>query len=143
VAETQQFRPVRDDTVSSRLPATLRFADAALADRAFGPISGRNGRKEAVMLVRDIVNSCSNPHVAEAAVGSIGGSFARRVREAASGRGVRAGAWTAEAVLRFRSRARSDDLERLQRAVAGDDQPILSGLRMIVEAELPATDASA
>ena len=31
------------------------------------------------MIVREIVRTCSNPHVAHAAVASIGGDFARRV----------------------------------------------------------------
>ena len=90
------------------------------------------------MLVQDIVNSCSNTDVAEAAVVSIGGAFARRVRDEASRKGVRPGAWAATAVLHFRKRARQNDLEDLQRAVAGDDQPVLSGFRMIVEPALPA-----
>ena len=31
------------------------------------------------MIVREIVKTCSNPHVARAAVASIGGDFARRL----------------------------------------------------------------
>jgi hypothetical protein len=88
------------------------------------------------MVVEDIVNSCSNAYVAEAAVASIGGSFARRVRDAASRRGVRPGALAATAIIGFRTRARARDFEALQRAVAGDDQPLLRGFRLIVEPEL-------
>ncbi len=88
------------------------------------------------MVVQDIVNACANANVAEAAVVSIGGAFARRVRDAASRKGVRAGIWAATAVIQFRSRARAGDLENLQRAVAGEDQPVLSGFRLIVEPAL-------
>lgn len=90
------------------------------------------------MLVRDLVNSCSNVHVAEAAVVSIGGAFARRVRAEAARTGLRPGAWAADAVRRFRSDARPADLDRLQQALYGEDQPVLHGLRLIVEPVLAA-----
>ena len=88
------------------------------------------------MVINDIVNSCSNEYVAEAAVASIGGTFARRVREAASRRGVRPGAFAATMVMSFRSRAHAREFDALQHAVAGDDQPVLSGFRLIVEPAL-------
>jgi hypothetical protein len=88
------------------------------------------------MVIQDIVNSCSNAHVAEAAVASIGGAFERRVRDAALRRGIRPGAFAATAIIGFRARARVRDMEALQKAVAGDDQPVLAGFRMIVEPEL-------
>ncbi|MDE2363899.1 MAG: hypothetical protein KGM42_14580 [Hyphomicrobiales bacterium] len=88
------------------------------------------------MVVDDIVNSCTNSNVAEAAVVSIGGAFARRVREEASRKGVRPGAWAAAAVMRYRKRARELDYAELQSRIAGDDQPVLAGFRMIVEPEL-------
>ena len=87
-------------------------------------------------VVDDIVNSCSNENVAEAAVVSIGGAFARRVREEATRRGVRPGTWAATAIMRFRSSARRGELEELQRAIAGNDQPVLLGFQMIVEPAL-------
>ncbi len=88
------------------------------------------------MVIQDIMNSCSNEKVAEAAVASIGGVFARRVRETARRRGVRPGALAASAVLRFRSSARSTEFEALQNAVAGDDLPLLRGFALIVEPAL-------
>ena len=88
------------------------------------------------MVIQDIMNSCSNEQVAEAAVASIGGTFARRVRETATRRGVRPGALAASAVLRFRSNARAPEFEALQQAVAGDDLPLLRGLAFIVEPTL-------
>lgn len=88
------------------------------------------------MVVQDIMNSCSNEKVAEAAVASIGGAFARRVRETATRRGVRPGALAASAVLRFRSSARPGEFEALQSALSGDDLPLLRGFALIVEPEL-------
>ena len=88
------------------------------------------------MVIHDIMNSCSNEKVAEAAVASIGGAFARRVRETASRRGIRPGALAASAVLRFRSNAQATEFEALQQAVAGDDLPLLRGFAFIVEPSL-------
>ena len=88
------------------------------------------------MVIQDIMNSCSNEQVAEAAVASIGGTFARRVRETATRRGVRPGALAASAVLRFRSNARATEFEALQQAVAGDDLTLLRGFAFIVEPTL-------
>ena len=88
------------------------------------------------MVVQDIVHSCSNEYVAEAALASIGGVFARRVRETATRRGVRPGALAATAVLGFRARAKAAELAALQQAVSGDDQPLLHGFRLIVEPAL-------
>jgi hypothetical protein len=89
------------------------------------------------MVVQDIVHSCSNEYVAEAALASIGGVFARRVRETACRRGVRPGALAATAVLGFRTRAKATELAALQKAVTGVDQPLLQGFRLIVESALP------
>ncbi len=94
------------------------------------------------MVVQDIMNSCSNELVAEAAVASIGGAFARRVRETARSRGVRPGALAASVVLKFRRNARAEEFEALQRAVAGEDLPVLRGLTLIVEPELGETRSS-
>ncbi|MFV0279216.1 MAG: hypothetical protein ACK5JM_00480 [Rhodoblastus sp.] len=82
------------------------------------------------------MNSCANEQVAEAAVASIGGAFARRVREAATRRGVRPGALAASAVLHFRGKARATEVQALRQAVAGDDLPLLRGLAFIVEPTL-------
>ncbi|HMN71822.1 MAG TPA: hypothetical protein PKA55_08125 [Rhodoblastus sp.] len=88
------------------------------------------------MVIQDIMNSCANEKVAEAAVASIGGAFARRVRETAKRRGVRPGALAASAVLRFRSSAQAPEFEALKQVVAGEDLPLLRGLAFIVEPAL-------
>jgi hypothetical protein len=85
------------------------------------------------VIVREIVLTCSNPHVAEAAVLSIGGDFARRVSSDAARRNLTSGAFAAGLVRRFSRRARDGDWEGVGHAARGADQPILSGLRYILE----------
>lgn len=94
------------------------------------------------MVIHDIMNSCSHEQVAEAAVASIGGAFARRVRETANRRGIRPGALAASAVLRFRSNAQASEFEALKAAVAGEDLPLLRGLAFIVEPTLEGCNRS-
>ena len=85
------------------------------------------------MIVREIVRTCSNPHVARAAVASIGGDFARRVSRDAEKRNLTSGLFAAGLVRRFSRRAGARDWEGVDEATRGADQPILSGLRYILE----------
>jgi hypothetical protein len=85
------------------------------------------------MIVREIVRTCSNPHVAHAAVASIGGDFARRFLSDAAKRNLSSGIFAAGLVRRFSRRADARDWEGVGDAVRGADQPILSGLRYILE----------
>ena len=85
------------------------------------------------MIVREIVWTCSNPHVAHAAVASIGGAFARRVSQDAAKRNLTSGMFAAGLVRRFSRRAGERDWEGVDQATRGADQPILSGLRFIIE----------
>jgi len=95
------------------------------------------------MIVREIVLTCSNPHVARAAVASIGGNFARRVSRDAAKRNVTSGVFAAWLVRRFSRHAGDRDWEGVDEATRGADQPILSGLRYILErgAELDEDDS--
>ena len=88
------------------------------------------------MLVHEIVHSCSNDHVAEAALVSIGGVFAARVAALADGEGLTAGALAATHVARFRQSAQPQDWQALARAIRHADQPVLAGLRHILETAL-------
>lgn len=88
------------------------------------------------MLVTDLIHSCSNDKVAQAATCCIGGPFAERVRAAAAESGVSAGRFVAVVVRDFALRADDSAREALARKVAGADQPILNGLRHVVEAAL-------
>jgi hypothetical protein len=85
------------------------------------------------MIVREIVRTCSNPHVARAAVASIGGDFARRVSRDAERRNLTSGLFAAGLVRRFSRGAGARDWEGVDEATRGADQPILSGLRYILE----------
>ncbi|MGB7977498.1 MAG: hypothetical protein WCF81_24825 [Roseiarcus sp.] len=95
------------------------------------------------MIVREIVRTCSNPHVARAAVASIGGDFARRVMDDAAKRNLTSGLFAADLVRRFSRHAGKRDWEGVGEATRGADQPILSGLRYILEhgVELDESDA--
>jgi hypothetical protein len=95
------------------------------------------------MIVREIVRTCSNPHIAHAAVASIGGDFARRLSCDAAKRNLTSGIFAAGLVRRFSRRAGERDWARVGEATRGADQPILSGLRYILErgAELDEDEA--
>ena len=94
------------------------------------------------MLMDDIFHSCSHKKVAQAAVASIGGAFADRVRQVAAVRGLTPGAFAASAVRRFdRTAASGDARDILRRALRGTDQPVLHGLRLILEPSLENADA--
>jgi hypothetical protein len=94
------------------------------------------------MIVREILRTCSNPHVAHAAVASIGGDFARRVSRDAEKRNLTSGIFAASLVRRFSRAAGARHWEGVDEATRGADQPILSGLRYILEhgAELDESD---
>jgi hypothetical protein len=85
------------------------------------------------MIIREIVRTCSNPHVARAAVASIGGDFARRFSSDAEKRNLTSGLFAAGLVRRFSRHAAERDWEGVGEATRGADQPILSGLRYILE----------
>jgi hypothetical protein len=96
------------------------------------------------MIVREIVRTCSNPHVARAAVASIGGDFAQRFSHDAAKRNLNSGLFAAGLVRRFSRQAEARDWEGVTEATRGVDQPILSGLRYILErgVELDEDDAN-
>ena len=85
------------------------------------------------MIVREILRTCSNPHVARAAVASIGGDFARRFTRDAAKRNLTSGLFAAGLVRRFSRHAGERDWVGVGEATRGADQPILSGLRYILE----------
>ncbi len=88
------------------------------------------------MLIKELVKTCSDPHVARAAVRSLGANFYSRIEEAATKQGVEVGEFVADAVRQFRTYASEADWMELARATAGRDIPILCGLRHILEASL-------
>ncbi|HEY1942458.1 MAG TPA: hypothetical protein VGH40_10070 [Roseiarcus sp.] len=88
------------------------------------------------MMTREIVHTCSNAHVARAALMSIGGDFARDIEAVARRRNVPEGVLVANIVKDFSRRAPKEQWEALRRASQRADQPILSGLRFIVQSSL-------
>ena len=93
--------------------------------------------------LREIVRTCSNPHVAHAAVASIGGDFARRFTAHAWSRDLTSGVLAARLVRAFATKADDEDCEGVVEATRGADQPILSGLRYILDRALSAEAARA
>jgi hypothetical protein len=85
------------------------------------------------MLVADLIHSCSNEMVAQAALASIGGRFADRVRGAAQEKGVSVGRFVASVVRDFSRRADDSMREALAARLIGADQPLLKGLCAVLE----------
>lgn len=91
-------------------------------------------RKERVVSIEEILHTCSNEKVAQAAVASLGFAFASRVRGEAEGHGVTTGVLVAGIVRDFGKTADADDRRAVVRAMEKTDQPILVGLRFILDA---------
>jgi len=88
------------------------------------------------MLIKELVRTCSDRHVAHGAVRSLGGEFFARIENAATEHGVGVGEFVSETVRHFRRSASEADWMELVRATAGRDIPILCGLRHILEKSL-------
>ena len=90
------------------------------------------------MIVQEIVATCSNPHVACAAVASIGGDFARRFSRDAAKRNLSSGHLASRLVRDFARAADDRVWDEVDEATRGVDMPLLSGLRVILERRLEA-----
>ncbi len=88
------------------------------------------------MILREIVHTCSNAHVARAAVASIGGEFAIHFAARASRNNMSAGVLAARMVREFSIKAADEEWDGVDEAIRGADQPILSGLRYILSHDL-------
>jgi hypothetical protein len=84
-------------------------------------------------LIAEVVHSCSNEKVAQAAVASIGSEFAGRVKATASTFGLSMGAFTARTVLQFDRTCGGEEKQALRRMMRGTDQPILFALEQILK----------
>ena len=85
------------------------------------------------MIYREIVHTCSNSYVADAAVISLGGDLARAVADDANRHAMSRGAYAAKLVREFAREADDGDERGVIAAASGSEQPILSGLRYILE----------
>ena len=88
--------------------------------------------------LREIVRTCSNIHVARAALASIGGEFAARFADDASRRDLPSGVLAARMVRAFAIHAGDDERRSVEAAARGADQPVLVGLRRILASGLDA-----
>jgi hypothetical protein len=91
------------------------------------------------MLAREIIRTCSNAHVARAALDSIGGEFAVEVAVKARELNRSVGVFVAEVISDFSHDADDDEWDGVDDAGRGADQPILSGLRYILGRRLGVT----
>ena len=91
---------------------------------------------EEFVSVDEIIHTCSNENVARAAVASIGSAFAQRVRTAADLHGLSVGAFTARAVHDFAKASDEHSRSTVRGVMEGSQQPILSGLKSILERRL-------
>ncbi len=85
------------------------------------------------MIVADILHSLNDKAVAEAAVMSIGGDFAATMRSQAARNGMTVGGLTVSLVSGFAVAASERDWRILMSKMAGQDHPVLAGLRVIAE----------
>ena len=85
------------------------------------------------MIYNEIVHTCSNSYVADAAVISLGGELARVVADDANRHAMSRGAYAAKLVRDFAREAGDDDQRGVIAAAFGSQQPVLSGLRYILE----------
>jgi hypothetical protein len=86
--------------------------------------------------IEEIFHTCSNEKVAQAAVASLGFDFARRMRTEAESHGATTGAFVARLVHEFFEAADLGDCRAIKSAMIKADQPILCGLRFILETRL-------
>ena len=90
------------------------------------------------MLIEEIIRTCANENVAEAAVVSLGTRFAGDVEDTALAYGLTIGSYAARSVQRF---ARDGDEAALRSVIAamhGSQEPLLAGLHRILSSRLAA-----
>jgi hypothetical protein len=84
-------------------------------------------------LIAEMVRTCSNERVAQAAVASLGSEFAGRVGETAKAKGMSIGSFTARVVTQFDENTGEEGRQVLREIMRGSDQPILAGLHHILQ----------
>jgi hypothetical protein len=82
--------------------------------------------------LREVLRTCSNAKVAEAALISIGGDLSTVVAAEAANRGVSPGGFVAKLVRDFERNVGTCVWARAEQAMRGADQPLLAGLYAIV-----------
>ena len=92
------------------------------------------------MLSSEVIRTCSNAHVAGAAIASSGCRLRARVELLAKAFGLDRGVYTASLVREFALCATADQWQGLELAMDKQDMPLLAGLRFIVETALENCD---
>ena len=82
--------------------------------------------------LREVVDTCANPNVAAAALASIGGGVAAKVRAVAARHGMPDGVLVAELVREFREYSCPSVLTSAEEAMRRSDLPVLAGLQHIL-----------
>jgi hypothetical protein len=95
------------------------------------------------VITREVIHTCSNPSVAQAALASIGGDFMVNFAAEARRRDLPSGSYAASLVSNFAKTADAADWRRASDATRGADQPVLSCLRFILNQGLQKTTAPA
>ena len=85
------------------------------------------------MTIADIIQSCSNIHVADAAIRSIGGQFVETFSKKAAISAMEPGVLAARYVMEFSKSASEIEWKSFDQITRGSDQPVLSGLRYFVK----------
>jgi hypothetical protein len=85
------------------------------------------------MMFAEIINTCTNENIAEAAVASISVVFLNEIRRVADGHDMSVGEYAAGLVRRFHWRASDLEHAAMARAMDGSQAPVLAGLRYILE----------
>lgn len=94
------------------------------------------------MIMREIIATCSNPHVAGAAVASIGGDFERAFSLAAAERELSSGHLASCLVRAFLNRAEESDWDDVIEATRGSEMPVLMGVQSLLERARNISDES-
>ena len=82
--------------------------------------------------LREVVDSCANPNVAAAALASIGGGVAAKVRAIAARSGVADGVLVAQLIREFRDHSCPGFVTSAEEAMRRSELPVLAGLQHIL-----------
>ncbi len=88
------------------------------------------------MRTTELFRSCSNEHVAAAALACIGGSLEQRVETAARRAGLSRGALIVRLLCDFDRKADPKRKKTLEQGMSTNEMPILAGLQQVVETAL-------
>lgn len=88
------------------------------------------------MLIADLIHSCSNENVAQAAITSIGGELATQAIVCARKHNLTVGSLVSNIVRNYDLRSDAAAKIALQDQILGHDQPLLRGLKALLESAI-------